>query len=91
MISYIRRDGTGRTVVIAVNFAGVPHEGYRLGLPSGGAWDEVINTDADVYGGWGVGNLGLVEATAQPLHAQGFSASVRLPSLGAIVLVPEGQ
>jgi 1,4-alpha-glucan branching enzyme len=91
VLSYIRRDGSGRSVVVAINFAGVTHESYRLGLPSGGAWREVINTDADVYGGWGVGNLGKVEASAQPLHAQGWSASVRLPALGAIVLVPEDQ
>ncbi|MCV2394064.1 1,4-alpha-glucan branching protein GlgB [Actinotalea sp. M2MS4P-6] len=91
VLSYIRRDRTGRTAVIAVNFAGVTHEGYRLGLPVGGVWREAINTDADVYGGWGVGNLGQVEALPQPLHAQGYSASVRLPALGAIVLVPEEQ
>ncbi|MDO8108253.1 1,4-alpha-glucan branching protein GlgB [Isoptericola sp. b441] len=91
VLSYIRRDGTGRSVVVAVNFAGSSHETYRLGLPSGGVWREAINTDADVYGGWGVGNLGRVEAQSQPLHAQGFSASVRLPALGAIILVPEDQ
>jgi 1,4-alpha-glucan branching enzyme len=91
VLTYIRRDGEGRAVVVALNFAGVTHEGYRLGLPSGGWWREAINTDAEVYGGWGVGNLGRVEAQPQPLHAQGWSVSVRLPALGALVLVPEGQ
>ena len=91
VLTYIRRDGEGRVVVVALNLAGVTHEGYRLGLPSGGWWREAINTDAEVYGGWGVGNLGRVEAQPQPLHAQGWSVSVRLPALGALVLVPEDQ
>lgn len=91
VLAYIRRDGSGRTAVVAVNFSGVTHEGYRLGLPLPGAWREALNTDADVYGGWGVGNLGRVVAEEQPRYAQGWSASVRLPALGAIVLVPEEQ
>src|SRR5690606_2288401 len=53
VLSFIRRDGSGREVVVAVNFAGTPHEGYRLGLPRGGAWREAVNTDAGVYGGSG--------------------------------------
>ena len=49
------------------NFAAVPHDGYRLGLPPAGAWTEVLNTDADVYAGSGVGNLGAVTATDERL------------------------
>ena len=48
------------------NFAGVPHEGYRVGLPYAGHWDEVLNTDAETYTGSGVGNLGAVEADSRP-------------------------
>ena len=44
------------------NFAAVPHDDYRLGLPSAGRVDEVLNTDADAYAGSGVGNLGVGQA-----------------------------
>jgi len=48
----------------------------------------VLNTDAPLYGGSGVGNLGAVEAEAVPWHDQPFSASVTLPPLGGVWLVP---
>ena len=91
VISYIRRDAAGRSAVVVINFAGTAHEGYRLGLPSGGAWREALNTDSEAYGGWGVGNLGRIEALEQPLYAQSHSASVRVPQLGVLVFIPEGQ
>ena len=91
VLAYIRRDGHGRAAVVVVNFAGTSHEGYLLGLPSGGAWREALNTDSDGYGGWGVGNLGKIEATTQPHYAQPFSASIRVPPLGVVVFLPEGQ
>ena len=91
VLSYIRRDGRGRVIVAVINFAGTSHDSYRLGLPSGGAWREVLNTDAEVYGGAGVGNLGLVQAVEEPIHAQPYSVTLRLPTLGAIFLVPEDQ
>jgi 1,4-alpha-glucan branching enzyme len=66
----------------------VPREGYRVGLPRSGAWKEVLNTDADVYGGSNTGNMGAVESEPQPWHDQPFSASVTLPPLGVVWLVP---
>ena len=68
----------------------VPHEGYLLGLPFAGEWTEVINTDAEVYGGSGVGNLGTVTAHANPHHGQPASASVRVPPLGTLWLASHG-
>ncbi|MBO1750837.1 1,4-alpha-glucan branching protein GlgB [Actinotalea sp. BY-33] len=91
VLSYIRRDGEGRSAVVVVNFAGTPHEGYRVGLPTGGVWREALNTDAEAYGGSGVGNLGQVEADAVPLHAQRWSALLRVPPFGVLVLTPEDQ
>ena len=72
------------------NFAGTPHEGYRIGLPRGGYWREVLNTDAEGYGGSGVGNLGGVEAVAEPWHGQPFSATVAAPPLGTVWFLHEG-
>ncbi|MFH5824059.1 1,4-alpha-glucan branching protein GlgB [Georgenia sp. AZ-5] len=89
-LSYLRRSGDGEDVVVCVvNFAGTPHEGYRVGLPSGGTWLEVLNTDAEVYGGSGVGNLGRVEAEELSWHGRPSSASLRVPPMGAVFLVPE--
>jgi 1,4-alpha-glucan branching enzyme len=88
VISYLRLDSRGEPVAVAANFAGVPHEGFRLGLPSAGAWSEVLNTDAEIYGGSGVGNLGEVIADETPVGGWAHSAPVRLPPLGAVILRP---
>ena len=68
------------------NFAGTPHEGYRLGLPWAGEWREIVNTDAEAYAGSGVGNLGAVEAGTRGWHGQPASAVLRLPPLGTVWL-----
>jgi 1,4-alpha-glucan branching enzyme len=79
------RWGDDETVLACVaNFAGVPHEGYRIGLPRPGRWDEVVNTDAEVYGGSGVGNLGAVRTDEQSYHGQPCSAAIRVPPLGTV-------
>jgi 1,4-alpha-glucan branching enzyme len=62
---------------------------YRIGLPRAGRWKELINTDAEQYGGSGVGNMGRVEAEPIPWHGQPFSAEVTLPPLAALWLVPD--
>jgi 1,4-alpha-glucan branching enzyme len=88
--TFIRQGPGGpRDVLVAgINFAGTPHHDFRLGLPLAGRWDEVLNTDAEGYGGSGVGNLGSVEAVPESWHAQPASATVSLPPLGAIWLRP---
>lgn len=88
VLAYLRRDDRGGVVAVVVNFAGVPHENYRLALPEGGTWVEAINTDAEVYGGSGVGNLGRVQARPEPYHGRAFSATLRVPPLGVLYLVP---
>jgi 1,4-alpha-glucan branching enzyme len=87
-VAFVRWARNGDPLVAVVNFAGVPHEGYRVGLPFAGAWDEVLNTDADVYGGSGVGNLGVVTAEEVPYADQPASAVLRVPPLGALWLKP---
>lgn len=88
LISFIRRDSKGETLVAVVNFSGTPHHNFNLGLPSSGVWDEVLNTDALEYGGSGMGNLGSVEANGSGTQGQPFSASVEIPPLGGIWLRP---
>jgi 1,4-alpha-glucan branching enzyme len=81
-------DAAGVIACLA-NFSAVPHLAYRVGLPRAGRWREVLNTDADVYGGSGVGNLGGVEAVPEPWHGRPASARVSLPPLGVLWLTPE--
>ncbi|MGH3154961.1 MAG: 1,4-alpha-glucan branching enzyme, partial [Streptosporangiaceae bacterium] len=83
--------GEGAVLACVANFSGEPHAGYRIGLPSGGLWREVINTDAGLYGGSGVGNLGGVEAVAEPWHGRPFSATITVPPLGVVWFAPESR
>jgi 1,4-alpha-glucan branching enzyme len=89
VLAFVRwGDGDSKPVVVIANLSPVPRENYRVGLPRSGAWTEVLNTDAGVYGGANVGNMGGVEADAQPWHDQPFSAGVTIPPLGVVWLVP---
>ncbi|WP_062079221.1 1,4-alpha-glucan branching protein GlgB [Demequina globuliformis] len=88
VLTFLRWDSRGEPVAVAINFAGVPHENYRLGLPSGGMWDEILNTDAEHYGGSGVGNLGRVASEDRKVGSWEHSATVRLPPLGAVFFRP---
>jgi 1,4-alpha-glucan branching enzyme len=89
VIAFVRWGSDGQALVCVCNFSGRPHEQYRLPLPAAGTWSEVLNTDAEIYGGSGVGNLGSVTATTQPYGDQPASATLRLPPLGTLWLVPE--
>jgi 1,4-alpha-glucan branching enzyme len=86
VFSFLRWGDDGSVVACVANFAGEPHEGYRLGLPKPGLWEEALNTDADAYTGSGVGNLGAVLATETPWHGLPYSASLRVPPLGTLWL-----
>ncbi len=85
-VAFVRWGSDGSAVVSVTNFSTQPREAFRLGLPFPGEWSEVINTDAEVYGGSGVGNLGTVTAHAEPHHGQPASASLRVPPLGTVWL-----
>ncbi len=88
--SFLRFAPDGSTLACIANFSAVPHENYRIGLPRTGTWREVVNTDAEIYGGSGVGNLGAVEAEAVPWHGLSASAGLRIPPLGVLWLRHEG-
>ncbi|MDM7832374.1 1,4-alpha-glucan branching protein GlgB [Cellulomonas edaphi] len=84
-LAYIRHGVDTPDAVVVVNFAGVPHENYRLALPHGGRWTEAFNSDAEMYGGSGVGNLGAIDALPDPHYGRPYSASVRIPPLGTVI------
>ena len=73
-----------------LNYTPVAREGYRVGVPQGGEWRELLNSDAPVYGGSGVGNYGAVRAEESPSHGREFSLLLTLPPLGALFLKPVG-
>ncbi|GAA3140938.1 1,4-alpha-glucan branching protein GlgB [Planomonospora alba] len=93
VFSFLRQAPDGSVLACVANFSGAPHEDYRIGLPTGGTWAEVLNTDAYDYAGSGVGNFGSVEAGAEPHHGLPYSACLRVPPLGALWLrhVPAEQ
>jgi 1,4-alpha-glucan branching enzyme len=93
VLSFLRHglDADGKPTVLAciANFSGSPKRDYRVGLPFAGRWREVLNTDAQSYGGSGVGNLGAVEAEQTMWHGRPASAVLQLPPAGVLWLVPE--
>ena len=90
VLSYLRKSAIDDDIVAVVcNFSGSAHENYRVGLPFGGQWTEILNTDALEYGGSGFGNLGVVTAEATPWNGRSYSAAVQLPALGVIYLTPK--
>jgi 1,4-alpha-glucan branching enzyme len=78
--------GEAAPLVCITNFSPVPHENYRVGLPFSGDWTEVINTDAETYGGSGVGNLGTVTAHEGYHQGQPANATLRVPPMATLWL-----
>jgi 1,4-alpha-glucan branching enzyme len=88
-ISLIRRGRNHEDSVIAVsNFTPVPRLDYRVGVPSGGVWQELLNSDAPIYGGSGMGNLGAVRAAGASYHGFPFSLTLTIPPLAIVFLKP---
>jgi 1,4-alpha-glucan branching enzyme len=76
-------------VLVACNFTPVPREGYRVGVPIAGAWREVLNSDASIYGGSGVGNMGRVVSEPLAWHGREQSVALTLPPLATVMFTPE--
>ena len=91
VLAFARFSGDRRRQLVAVcNFSDARREGYRVGLPAGGAWRTLLNTDDQAYGGSGTGPLAL-EAAELPWHDQPWSAELTLPPLSVLWLVPESS
>jgi len=86
VLSFIRKGDSGDRVLLAVaNFTPVPRQNYQVGVPSGGYWSEVLNSDAELYGGSGRGNLGGAEAAPVGAHGRYYSLTITLPPLAVVV------
>ena len=89
VLAFVRRGETPDDfLVVCCNFTPVPREGYRLGVPCGGTYDEIFNGDSAWYGGTNLGNAGALEAEPVPHHGRDHSVSLTLPPLAAVVLKP---
>lgn len=84
VVSFLRKS-ENETVLVVCNFTPLPHYNYRIGVPNGGFWKEILNSDAKEYGGSGHGNFGGLEATPVPIHGRFHSLVMTLPPLSVIV------
>ena len=90
VVSLLRRGkNPGDVVLVVCSFTPVPREDYRVGVPSGGYWRELLNSDSSDYGGSNLGNGGGRMAEARSVHGRPFSLSLTLPPLAALFFKPE--
>jgi 1,4-alpha-glucan branching enzyme len=78
------------TLLFVCNFTPVPRTDYRVGVPAGGHWDELLNSDAAIYGGSGLGNFGGVDAAPVPWHGRDHLLTITVPPLGMVVFKRRG-
>ena len=89
VLAFVRRARDPEDFLIACsNFTPVPRHGYRLGVPHGGYYDEVFNSDSAWYGGGNVGNSGVLISRPEPHHGRYHSISISLPPLATVVFKP---
>jgi 1,4-alpha-glucan branching enzyme len=87
VLSFLRKGKSDEdTLLVVCNFTPVLRSDYRVGLPSGGSWAEVLNSDSEDYGGGGQANHGSLKAASVPFHGRDHSLSLMLPPLGMLVL-----
>jgi 1,4-alpha-glucan branching enzyme len=93
IVSLLRksRSNPDQVVAVALNFTPMPRHNYAVGVPFGGHWREILNSDAPLYGGSGQGNMGGVDAAPIPLHGRRWSVNLTLPPLGAVFLLNEPE
>jgi 1,4-alpha-glucan branching enzyme len=78
----------GDVILVVCNFTPVPRKNYIIGVPHVGQWEEILNSDANYYGGSGMGNYGLLEAESLASHGFSSSLALTLPPLATLILKP---
>lgn len=85
MLSFIRKGHRAEDdIVVVCNFTPIPRHNYHIGVPRGGYWQEVLNSDAPLYGGSGQGNLGGVTAAPVSCHGKPYLLNITAPPLGVV-------
>jgi 1,4-alpha-glucan branching enzyme len=91
VLCFLRRSDDPKDILLAAcNFTPVPRHQYLLGVPYDGNWSEILNTDACVYGGSGIGNLGIKRAQRIESHGRPYALSITLPPLAAVYFKWDG-
>lgn len=91
VFSFLRKSKTtDELIAVVLNFAASPREHYGVGVPRGGYWREILNSDAEEFGGSGRGNGGGIDASSNSMHGRSHSVSMTLPPLGAVFLKSDG-
>lgn len=91
VFAFLRRgDGDGLPVLVVANMTPLPRAGYRIGVPLGGRWREVLNSDAGIYGGSGMGNHGAADCVDIPSHGHAQSLELTLPPWPCSTCNPRG-
>jgi 1,4-alpha-glucan branching enzyme len=88
-LSFLRLAGDEAPVLAVFNFTPVPRFNYRVGVPRGGYWRELLNSNAEIYGGSGLGNCGGADALPMPYEEYSHSLTLTLPPLAAMFLKPD--
>jgi 1,4-alpha-glucan branching enzyme len=87
VLSFLRVDKKRDEYILVVcNFTPVVRNNYMIGVPEGGYWEELLNSDSTVYGGSGVGNYGGVESNPIPAHGRKYMLTLTLPPLGILIM-----
>ncbi len=86
LFSFLRRSRDGETIIAIVNATPVLREGYRLGVPDGGFYEEIFNSDAEIYGGSNQGSGGGIPTQQQEAHGKPHSIEITIPPLGTVFL-----
>ena len=91
-LSLIRKSrSTSEIILTVLNFTPTPQYNYQVGVPRGGFWQEILNSDAEEYGGSGHGNFGGIEAVPIEIHGRPYSLKLTLPPLGAVFFKSDGE
>jgi len=91
-LSLIRKSrSTSEIILVVLNFTPTPRYNYQVGVPREGLWQEILNSDAEEYGGSGHGNFGGIEAVPIEIHGRPYSLKLTLPPLGAVFFKSEGE
>jgi 1,4-alpha-glucan branching enzyme len=91
VVSFMRKSQEGDVVVFIINATPMVRYNYRLGVPHAGFYREIINTDAETYGGSNIGNYGGVQSEAEPWQARDHSILIQLPPLATVAFKWENQ
>jgi 1,4-alpha-glucan branching enzyme len=90
-LSFMRKSHSAREIIVVVlNFTPTPRYSYKVGVPKGGFWRELLNSDAEEFGGSGHGNFGGMDGLPVEIHGRPYSLNLTLPPLGALFFKHEG-